>query len=242
MCCSVEGKISLVTGSSRGIGAETARKLAARGSDIVLNFRIKSARAESVAREIRHFGRRVLLAQADLTVESELRNMMAAIQNEFDRLDILVLNASGGLEKDKAEDYATALNETAQLSTAKLAAALMPAGGRIVFVTSHWAHFYGQQPVFPEYEVVAKSKHAGEQALRNYSAELSASGISLVIVSGDAIDGTITPRLLERKNPAFADQFKGSGKTLPNVAEFAEAIAQAASDTTLESGHTIFVG
>ncbi len=168
--------------------------------------------------------------------------MMAILQQTFHHLDVIVLNASGGLEKGKTEDYAMTLNHTAQLHTAKLATRLMSKGGRIVFVTSHWAHFYGQKPVLPDYEVVAKSKHAGEQALRDYASELNGWGISLVVVSGDIIEGTITPRLLERKNPGLMEYRRGETQKLPTVDDFAEVIAAVAADQSLLSGQTIFVG
>jgi NAD(P)-dependent dehydrogenase (short-subunit alcohol dehydrogenase family) len=239
---SLTGKIALVTGASRGIGAATAVKLARMGLDVVLNFRSKSARAGEVAHQIEALGRRALTIQADLTVDSELEAMMTEIQDRLGRLDILILNASGGLEKGKADDYAMNLNHTAQLQTAKLAAPLMKEGGRIVFVTSHWAHFNEQKPVLADYEVVARSKHSGEQALREYSTEVSSKGISLVVVSGDAIDGTITPRLLERKNPGVIRHRGNEAKALPTIEEFASEIAKAAGDESLPSGHTIFVG
>ncbi len=57
----------------------------------------------------------------------------------------------------------------------------------MVFVTSHWAHFYGQRPVIPGYEMVAKSKRADEERLRDYASKLNGSGISLVVISGDVI-------------------------------------------------------
>lgn len=199
------GKVSLVTGASRGIGAATAMKLALLGSDLVINYRSKSARAEQVCQDIIKLGRKAIAVQADLTMNPDTDAMWSSIQQFYKRLDILVLNASGGLERGKAEDYAVALNHTAQLEAARAATKLMPDGGRIVFVTSHWAHFYGQRPVIPGYEVVARSKRAGEEALRNYASELNGSGISLVVVSGDVIDGTITPRLLERKNPGLIE-------------------------------------
>jgi NAD(P)-dependent dehydrogenase (short-subunit alcohol dehydrogenase family) len=137
------GKVSLVTGASRGIGAATATKLALLGSDLVINYRNKAARAEQVCREIANLGRNALAVRADLTVDSELDAMTWTIQQFYKRLDVLVLNASGGLEQGKTEDYAMTLNHTAQLQTAKAATKLMPDGGRIVFVTSHWSHFYG---------------------------------------------------------------------------------------------------
>lgn len=167
MVSPLSGRVSLVTGASRGIGAETATKLALLGSDLAINYRSKSTRAEQVCQEIANLGRKAIAIQADLTIDSELEAMMCTVNQTYKRLDVLVLNASGGLEQGKAEDYAMALNHTAQLQTAKAAAKLMRDGGRILFVTSHWAHFYGQRPVIPGYEVVAKTKRAGEQALRD---------------------------------------------------------------------------
>jgi NAD(P)-dependent dehydrogenase (short-subunit alcohol dehydrogenase family) len=236
------GKVSLVTGASRGIGAATATKLALLGSDLAINYRSKSARAEQVCHEVANLGRKAIAVRADLTIQSEMDAMWSTIQQVYNKLDILVLNASGGLEHGKAEDYAMTLNHTAQLQAARAAAKLMLDGGRIVFVTSHWAHFYGQKPVIPGYEVVAKSKRAGEESLRNYASELNGSGISLVVVSGDVIEGTITPRLLERKNQGLIEHRRLQANKLPTVDEFAEAIANAAADKHLPSGHTVFVG
>jgi NAD(P)-dependent dehydrogenase (short-subunit alcohol dehydrogenase family) len=233
---------ALVTGASRGIGAATALKLAQRGFDVALNFRNKAPRAEQVAAQVAALGRTALLAQADITAASEVSKMMSLIAREFGQLDAIVLNASGGLETGKAEDYAMTLNLTAQLNLARSGAEILKPGGRIIFVTSHWAHFYGTKPVLPVYEPVAKSKRAGEDALRNYSAELDAKGIFLIVVSGDAIEGTITPKLLERKSRGQSDGVLPEARVLPTVDEFAEAIAGATVDIKLVNGQTIFVG
>jgi NAD(P)-dependent dehydrogenase (short-subunit alcohol dehydrogenase family) len=238
----VKGKFSLVTGASRGIGAATAVKLAEAGFDVAVNYRSKGNRAEEVVRQIEALGRRAVALKADLTVRDELEAMLEQVKDTFGRLDLLILNASGGMEKGKDENYAMRLNLTAQLETAKLSAELMPEGSRIVFVTSHWAHFYGRKQSMPEYEVVAKSKRAGEDALRAYERELSSRKISLVVVSGDAIEGTITLRLLERKNRGALSEGRKDANDLPTVDEFASAIVEAAGNESLTSGETVFVG
>ncbi len=156
----LNGKIALVTGASRGVGASTARLLSRRGADVVINFHSKKARAEEVAASVRANGRRAFLAQADITDEAQVRAMME-VAEEAGRIDLLVLNASGGLEKDKPADYAMQLNLSAQERLVELALPLMPRGGRIVFVTSHLAHFHGDKPVPSLYEPVAASKKAG---------------------------------------------------------------------------------
>ena len=238
----VSGKVVLVTGASRGIGASVARLLGAGGADVIINYRSKQARAEEVAAAVRSAGRRALLAQADITSESDIHTMMQLVEAHFAHLDVLILNASGGLEKDRPADYAMQLNLTAQERLVDAALPLMRAGGSIVFVTSHLAHFYGQKPVYPGYEPVAASKKAGEDALRARIPELAARGIRLVVVSGDLIEGTITPRLMERSKPGLIEARRAQAGALPSVDEFARAIVAAVADNQRETGATIFVG
>jgi len=109
----LSGKVALVTGASRGVAA-VAQLLAERGADIVINYRSKASRAEEIATSIRVIGRKAVLVQADITNENEVGEMMQRIATHFAQLDLLVLNASGGLEKDKSADYAMDLNLTAQ--------------------------------------------------------------------------------------------------------------------------------
>ena len=231
-------KVALVTGASRGIGAAVAQLLAEAGADVVINYRSKGPRAEEVAVQIRALGRQALLAQADITRETERTAMAQCVQEAFGRLDLLFLNASGGMEKDKEAGYAMQLNRDSQLATLDALLPLMLPGSRVVFVTSHWAHFYGTHPVAPAYEAVAASKKAGEDALRARIPELEARGIRLTIVSGDGIEGTITVRLLERLHQSVLD----TSRDLPTIAEFAKAIVHSATDDSLESGHIAFIG
>jgi hypothetical protein len=71
---------------------------------------------------------------------------------------------------------------------------------------------------------------------------LAGKGISLVVVSGDLIEGTITPRLLQRQAPGLIESRRKEAGGLPTVDEFADAIVNAAVDSSLPTGHTIFVG
>ena len=236
-----KGRVALVTGASRGIGARVATKLAGRGADLAINYRSKGSRAEAVAAEVRALGRRALLVQADMTNADDIAGMIEAVRKEYGRLDVLVLNASGGLEKGKPVDYAMRLNLTAQVQLVDASLPIMPKGGRIVFVTSHMAHFHGQNPIGGPYETVAASKFAGEQALRARETEFADRGIGFVVVSGDMIEGTITPKLLERIDKGTIESRRSQAGSLPTVEEFASAIAEAASSPAIRSP-TIFVG
>jgi NAD(P)-dependent dehydrogenase (short-subunit alcohol dehydrogenase family) len=232
----------LVTGASRGIGAAVALMLAEQGADVAINFRSKGSRAGEIARQVEALGRRAMTAQADLTDALGVGAMARGVAHTFGRLDILVLNASGGLEKGKPASYAMELNLRAQVRTLESLLPLMPGGGCVVFVTSHLAHFYGRKPVYAAYENIAASKKAGEDALRARMPEFEARGVRLAIVSGDMIDGTITPKLLERTQRGLIESRRGQAGALPTVQEFAAAIVEAAADARRANGHVSFVG
>ncbi|WP_025134925.1 SDR family oxidoreductase [Leucobacter sp. PH1c] len=238
---SLSGRRALVTGSSRGVGADTVRYFAEAGADVVVNFRNKAPRAEKLAAQLRELGVRALVQGADLTDAESLAGMMAEIQAEFGGLDILVLNASGGMESGMAEDYALQLNRDAQLAVLDAALPLLGEGSRVVFVTSHQAHFINTTPTMPEYEPVARSKRAGEDALRARIPELAERGIEFVVVSGDMIEGTVTATLLNRLNPGAIEERREQAGRLYNVAEFAAEVALAAVEPVPE-GHTRLVG
>ncbi|MFN8085607.1 MULTISPECIES: SDR family oxidoreductase [unclassified Microbacterium] len=225
---SLTGRTALVTGSSRGIGADTASYLAQAGANVVINYRNKAPRAEKLATQLRELGVEVLVVGADLTDPASVADMMAQVKDTFGTLDLLVLNASGGMESGMGEDYALVLNRDAQLNVLDAALPLLHDGSRVVFVTSHQAHFIRTTPTMPEYEPVALSKRAGEDALRERIPALTEEGIDFVVVSGDMIEGTITATLLERANPGAISERRESAGKLYNVAEFAAEVALAA--------------
>jgi NAD(P)-dependent dehydrogenase (short-subunit alcohol dehydrogenase family) len=233
-------QVVLITGASRGIGAEVALQLADPHRHLIVNYREKSRRANDVADAVRAAGGEASTAGADLTDESAVAAMLGNVQQCFGHLDVLVLNASGGMESGADPGYAMRLNRDAQESLARLAFPLMVPGGRIVFITSHQAHFHGRKPVPHDYVPVAVSKRAGEDALCAMRPKLDTKGITLVVVSGDMIDGTVTVRLLERRDPDAVAARRAAGP-LPSVSEFAFAIVRAIEEHD-QAGETIYVG
>ncbi|MGN6502860.1 MAG: SDR family oxidoreductase, partial [Pseudolysinimonas sp.] len=114
-------------------------------------------------------------------------------------------------------------------------------GSRVVFVTSHQAHFIETVETMPEYEPVARSKRAGEDALRARIPQLDEAGVEFVVVSGDMIEGTITATLLERARPGAIDARREEAGKLYSVSEFAAEVARAAVDP-VPADRTRYVG
>ena len=242
---SLNGKVALVTGGSRGVGAATVEALARAGAHVVVNYRNKAKRGEEVAAAARALGVRSIALQADITDPGQNARMVERTRAELGRLDVLVLNASGGMEKELvAADpgYPMRINRDAPLDLVAAARGLMPPGGAIVHVTSHLAHFYGRVEQIRVYEPVAESKHAGEQALLAMAPELARAGLRLAIVSGDLIEDTIVPRLMDRRSPGLIERRRAEAGTLPTTADMAEAIVRAAADDALPMGAVLFVG
>jgi 3-oxoacyl-[acyl-carrier protein] reductase len=89
----LKGKVSLVTGASRGIGKSIALALAREGADIALNCSASVDAAKAVAEEIRRLGQRATIIQADVASKIEVEAMVKKVLDEFGKIDILVNNA-----------------------------------------------------------------------------------------------------------------------------------------------------
>jgi 3-oxoacyl-[acyl-carrier protein] reductase len=89
----LEGRIALITGAGRGIGAACARVMSKRGAEVVINYRHSEQEAEDVANDVRSLGRRALVAQADVSKPDQVEAMVNRALAEFGRIDILVNNA-----------------------------------------------------------------------------------------------------------------------------------------------------
>ena len=138
----LSGKVALVTGGSRGIGAAIARRLAADGAVVALTYATAADKAEAVAEQIKADGGRALVIRSD---NADPRASAAAVEQvvrDEGRLDILVNNAGifigGTLEEITAAeaDRIWAIDVRAVLLTAQAAARHLPPGGRIINIGS----------------------------------------------------------------------------------------------------------
>jgi 3-oxoacyl-[acyl-carrier protein] reductase len=90
----LEGKVALITGSSRSIGAAIALRLAHEGADIVINYARHEEAAQEVAKKVRMMNRRVLVIQADVSETEPVRTMVHQVIDAWGHIDILVSNAT----------------------------------------------------------------------------------------------------------------------------------------------------
>jgi NAD(P)-dependent dehydrogenase (short-subunit alcohol dehydrogenase family) len=152
------GTVALVTGGSRGIGAEITRRLAAEGADVGFTYLSGKAGADSVAAGVRSLGRRALAVPADLAEPGAAFSVVDAVADEFGRLDILVNNAGGAfgdtfrhgpLSRLTADDFVEAFraNVVGTLLCSQRAAPIMKqtGGGSIVHISSGAGRFAAPQ-------------------------------------------------------------------------------------------------
>lgn len=184
-------KVALVTGSSRGIGKQTAIQLAKEGYDLVINYARSKSAALEVVEEIENLGRKALLVKANVGDVKKIKAMFEQIDETYGRLDVLVNNAASGVQKPALEleehhwDWTMNINSKASLFCAQEAAKLMErnGGGKIVNISS-----LGSIRYLENYTAVGVSKAALEAITRYLAVELAPKNISVNAISGGAVD------------------------------------------------------
>ncbi len=142
-----ERKVCIVTGSSSGIGAATARLYASRGWNVLVNCSRDTAPAEAVAAECRALGVDADVVKADVSSDADCRRLAAEVQSRFGRADVLVNNAGatkfvalknlGGLDADDFQKiYAVNVIGAYQMSRALAPMLALNAGAGIVNISS----------------------------------------------------------------------------------------------------------
>ena len=183
------GKVAVITGGTKGIGRAAARKLAARGANVVVNyFRSRSAADETVA-ELLQFGVHALAVRGNIGNKDFHEKLFDQVASAFGHVDILISNAALGLFANimdvdqRAWDLSLHTNAEAMLFCAQKAVPIMPPGGKIVALSSLGANRY-----IPGYAAIGISKAAIETLTRYLAYELASKSINVNTVSGGFVD------------------------------------------------------
>ncbi|WP_246076339.1 SDR family NAD(P)-dependent oxidoreductase [Amycolatopsis cihanbeyliensis] len=191
----LDGKVALVTGGSRGIGAAVAIRLATAGADVVLTYQHSVDQAENVVAEVKAAGRRGLAIQADSADATEAVSAVERAVAEFGRLDVLVNNAGaayfGTVEDIPVADVdrVLAVNVRGPFLAAQAAARHLPAGGRIINIGSCAA----ERGALPGLTLYGMSKAAVAGLTRTLARELGPRGITVNTVHPGPIDTDMNP-------------------------------------------------
>lgn len=193
----LKGKVALVTGASRGIGAAIAKRLAAEGADIVFSYSKSPKCAEVVASDIRALGVQVLAIAADQADGAAVAVLVRQAHAHFGRLDILVNSAGvfvtgviGDPQADVAElDRQQAINLGGVVAAVRAAVPLMSDGGRIVSVGTMFAN----RAPFPGIGDYAASKAAVAAYSRAWARDLGPRQITVNTVQPGPINTEMNP-------------------------------------------------
>jgi len=237
------GKVALVTGGSRGIGRATARKLAAAGCDVAVNYFNSHDEAEAVCAEVRALGRRACAIQANVGSPDSVGELFDELGKHWDRLDILVSNAASGVLKPVLEmtlkhwRWCLETNALALALLAQRAVPLMPEGGRIVALSS-----LGASRAIPGYGFIGASKAALESLVRSLALELGPRGIRVNAVSAGVVD-TDALRSFPNRDALLSEfaERAPAGKAL-TVEDVAGAVyLLCLPEAAMVTGHTLVV-
>jgi 3-oxoacyl-[acyl-carrier protein] reductase len=197
MANALKGKVALVTGGSRGIGAAIARRLAQDGADVAISYAASADKADALVREVIGHGVRAAAFRADQADTAQVARLIAGVAERFGRLDILV-NSAGvfvtGMVGDPGVDPGAierqfAINVRGVAAAVRAAAPLMKAGGRIISIGSAAA---GRSP-WPGLADYSASKAAVAAYTRAWARDLGPRGITVNVVQPGPIDTEMNP-------------------------------------------------
>jgi 3-oxoacyl-[acyl-carrier protein] reductase len=161
----LKGKVALVTGGSRGLGAATAAALAAQGADVAISYVASAEKAEAVVQELTKTGGRAVAIRNDQGDLSSAGSLVDAVVAAFGRLDILVNNAAIAVQGKRVDDpdldadgldRQWQVNVLGAVATTRAAAPKLSDGGRIIFIGSG----LGSRVAFPGVADYAGTKAA----------------------------------------------------------------------------------
>jgi 3-oxoacyl-[acyl-carrier protein] reductase len=189
------GKVAVVTGGSRGIGASIAKRLAADGASVAITYSKGADAAASVVRAIEHAGGKAIAIQADAVDADAVRNAIEKTVATFGRLDVLVNNAGTVIPVSVEEttladfDRVFAVNVRGTFVATQAALKHMKSGGRIIMIGSS----VGEHVFIPGMAPYSATKGAIKMFTQGLARELGARGITVNNVQPGPIDTDLNP-------------------------------------------------
>jgi 3-oxoacyl-[acyl-carrier protein] reductase len=233
----LSGKVALVTGGSRGIGAASALALAEEGASVAISFVASPEKAEAVVKQIKAKGVEARAFKADQASSSDVEKLVNDVAAHFGKLDILVNNAgvaNGGAVNDPNADTAAlarqdAVNVHGVITAIRTASKLMGEGGRIVTVGSMLA----DRASFPGLADYVATKAAVVGYTKGAARDLGPRGITVNVVQPGSIDTEM--------NPKDAGEFAEAQRGLHALQRFGRPEEVAAGVVFLASPEASFV-
>jgi 3-oxoacyl-[acyl-carrier protein] reductase len=228
----MNGKVAVVTGGAKGIGAATARLLAQRGAAVVVNYMHSADAAGQVVAEIRQAGGKAIAVQADVRDRAQAEHLVAETVNAFGRVDIMVNNAAMSFVKKSfaemtwdefAQKYNDELKAAFHMTQAVLPHMRDQRNGRIIYVSSGLG-----KHAAPEFIAHGTSKGAINTFAKYIAQEFGPIGITVNVVSPGLVETERTAN-----QPAAWKQRMAATTPLGRIAtpeDVAGAIAFFASD------------
>jgi 3-oxoacyl-[acyl-carrier protein] reductase len=203
----LEGKIALITGGSRGIGAAIAKRLAQDGADVAITYTKGADAAASVVKEIQRVGRKAIAIQADAADADAVEAAVEKTVATFGRLDVLVNNAGTAVPKTFEEttleemDRVLDINVRGVFVATQAALKHMKKGGRIISIGS----CVGERTMTPGLVAYSATKGAVKMFTQGLSREVGNRGITVNNVQPGPIDTDLNPAAGDWAVPQLAN-------------------------------------
>ena|ERR1700676_2629144 len=227
----LEGKIALVTGGSRGIGAAIARRLASEGAAVVITYAKDATAASAVVKEIEVNGGKALAIQADAADTSAVRNAVEKGVATFGRLDVLVNNAGTAIPKKFEDatleelDRVIDINIRGTFVATQAALTHMNDNGRIIMIGS----CVGERMMTPGLVAYSATKGAVKMFTQGLSREVGSRGITVNNIQPGPIDTDLNPAAGEWAVPQKAVTALNRYGTVDEVAALVAFVASSES-------------
>lgn len=210
MSKTLSGKIALVTGGSRGLGAATAAALADAGADVAISYVASEEKAAAVVQSLKAKGVRALAIKADQGDPSAAESLIQTVVDAFGRLDILVNNAAIAVQgktiddpniDNAAMDRQWAINAAGVIANIRAAVKILPEDGRIISVGSG----LGTRVLFPGTADYAATKAAIVGYTKGAARDLGARNITVNVVQAGVMDTDMAAGSLDKLPPIVMD-------------------------------------